>query len=219
MSVLIDVILTLILAVCAIIGYKHGLVRALSKFVSYLVAFTLANKLYDLLAAWIARMPLFAEMISGEPFTERMTFLDRSSEALNAIKENAVLIGAPAEQTERIVDEAVAVLISSAIAFAVLFAAFMLLMKLVLFILDGSLSKIPVLKQINGILGGVFGLLNGFFWTWMVTSAFVRFLLPTLTEKWPTLFVSEISESVIVQFCTKVNPITYLVWLINFIFH
>ena len=38
-------------------------------------------------------------------------------------------------------------------------------------------------------------------------------------EKWPSVFVAEIAESVIVQLCTKINPITYLIYFINFIFH
>jgi uncharacterized membrane protein required for colicin V production len=57
MSVLLDIILAFILAVCTFIGYKHGLIRTLSKFISYIVAFTLANNFYVVVA-----IPLF------EPF-------------------------------------------------------------------------------------------------------------------------------------------------------
>ena len=220
MSVLFDVILALILIVCAVIGYKHGLVRTLSKFLSYLISFTLANKLYYLLARLFAAIPLFEEMITEDPYVRSMTFLDRVTDAAHVISENVLAIGVgEAEAARALVDEAVAVLITSTLAFVISFVAALLILKLVFFLMNDALTKIPVLRQINGILGGLFGLCNGFFWTWMVTNAFVRFLLPTLTEKWPTLFVTEISESLIVQFCTKVNPITYLIRLINFIFH
>ncbi len=222
MSVLFDVLLALILAVCAFIGYKHGLVRALSKFLSYLIAFTLANKFYYLLADLFARISLFEEMLAGStPYAEKMTFLDRLSFSFDLIKENAVVIGAgdAADAARGVLDGAVAVIITSTVAFVISLVIALLLLKLLFLILNGMLSRIPVLKQINGLFGGIFGLCNGFFWTWMVTNAFVRFLLPTLTEKWPTVFVAEITESVIVQLCMRVNPITYLIQLINFVFH
>ncbi len=220
MAILIDVLLLLILVICAFIGYKHGLVRTLSKFLSYIIAFTLANKFYYLLASLIARIPLFEEMISGEPYAESMTFMDRISYSVELIRENAIFGSKESmEAAKVIVDEAVAVIITSALAVIVSFFASLLLLNLLFFILEGVMAKIPVVKQINGVLGGVFGLLNGFFWTWVVTNTFVRFLLPTLVEKFPSVFVSEIADSLVVQFCTTINPITYLIWLINFIFH
>jgi hypothetical protein len=160
-------------------------------------------------------------MLYGDAFAEKMTFLDRMEVSFSEIKENILVFGD--EETmmlaRAILDNAIAILIASLLAFILTFIIVSLLMKLVLFLLNGLISKIPVLKQVNGVLGGLFGLLNGFFWTWIVTNAFVQLLLPTLMEKWPTVFVAEIAESVIVQLCTKINPITYLIALINFIFH
>ena len=221
MSVLFDIILAFILALCCFIGYKQGLIRALSKFISYLISFTLANNLYFLLAKLLIKIPFLSEMLYGEPFAEKMSFLDRMDVSFAEIKENILVFGdAETMATARaILDNAIAVMISSLLAFILTFIIAALLMKLLLFLLSGLISKIPVLKQVNGILGGLFGLLNGFFWTWIVTNTFVRLLLPTLMEKWPSVFVAEIAESVIVQLYTKINPITYLISFINFIFH
>lgn len=221
MSVLFDIILALILALCVFIGYKRGLVHTLSKFLSYIISFTLANKFYVLLARVLIRLPFLEAMLSEEPFTESMTFLDRFSFCFDEIKENIVILGndTAMANAKLIVDNAVSVMIASAMAAILTFIVAVLLLKLVLWLLDGLITKIPVLKQVNGALGGLFGLLNGFFWTWLVTNAFVRFLLPTLMEKFPNVFVTEIADSFIVQLCTKINPITYLIALINFIFH
>ncbi len=221
MSVILDLILALILAVCAFIGYKRGLVHTFSRFISYLISFTLANKLYFLLAKVIIRLPFLEEMLAEEPFADSMTFLDRIGTAFDTIKETFTVYGdeTAAMAAKVTCDHAVAVLIASLLAFIASFIIAALLMKLLLFALDGLIHKIPVIKQINGTLGGLFGLLNGFFWTWFITNAFVRFLLPTLTEKFPSVFVMEIADSLIVQLCTKINPITYLIWFINFIFH
>lgn len=221
MSVLFDIILAFILAVCAFIGYKQGLIRTLSRFISYLISFTLANNFYVLVAKLLIKIPLLDNMLYGEPFAERMTFLDRLDLSFDQVKENLFVFGD--EETMMIakltLDNAIAIVIASLIAFIITFIIAGLLMKLIVFLLNGLITKIPVLKQVNGILGGLFGLMNGFFWTWIVTNSFVQLLLPTLMEKWPTVFVTEISESFIVQLCTKINPITYLIALINFIFH
>ena len=221
MSVLFDVILALILAICVFIGYKRGLVHTLSKFLSYIISFTLANKFYVLLAKVFIRLPFLEAMLSEEPFTESMTFLDRFNLCFDEIKENIVIFGNDTvmANAKLIVDNAVSVMIASTMAAILTFVIAVLLLKLVLWLLDGLITKIPVLKQVNGALGGLFGLLNGFFWTWLVTNAFVQFLLPTLMEKFPNVFVTEIADSFIVQLCTKINPITYLIAQINFIFH
>ncbi len=221
MSVLIDVILALILAICAFIGYKHGLIRALSRFISYLIAFTVANKFYTLFAGLLLKLPFLESMLQEEPFTVSMTFLDRFTMLVDTIKENLLVFGSQSEMetASLATDHAVSVLIASTAAFLLTFVLAVLLMKLVIFLLDGIISKTPVLGQVNGIFGGIFGLFNGFFWTWLITSTFVRFLLPTLTEKFPSVFTSAIGSSIIVQICTKINPITYVIWLINFIFH
>lgn len=221
MSVLFDIILALILAICVFIGYKRGLVHTLSKFLSYIISFTLANKFYVLLARVFIRLPFLEAMLSEEPFIESMTFLDRFNLCFDEIKENIVIFGNDTvmANAKLIVDNAVSVMIASTMAAILTFVIAVLLLKLVLWLLDGLITKIPVLKQVNGALGGLFGLLNGFFWTWLVTNAFVQFLLPTLMEKFPNVFVTEIADSFIVQLCTKINPITYLIALINFIFH
>ncbi len=221
MSIVLDLILALILAICAFIGYKKGLVHALSKFISYLVSFTLANKLYFLLGKLFIKLPFLEKMAGEEPFAESMTFLDRVKDSFTTIKENFAIFGSDSvmAHAKEICDHATAVIIASTLAFAASFVIILLLMKLLLFVFDEMIQNIPVVGQVNGVLGGIFGLLNGFFWTWLVANTFVQYLLPSLNEKFPNVFVMEFAESVIVQFCTKINPITYLIWLINFIFH
>ncbi len=221
MSIFLDIILAFILAVCIFVGYKHGLIRTLSKFLSYLISFTLANNLYVLIAKLIVKLSFFKTLLHEEPFSEKMTFLDRFSLSFDQIKENLFVLGDEAvmKAAEETVDNAIAIMISSALAFVLSFIIALLLMKLVLWLLNDLITKIPVLKQINGILGGLFGLLNGFFWTCCIAHVFVQFLLPILMEKWPTVFVNELSQSLIIQLCTTINPITYLIAFINFIFH
>ncbi len=221
MSVLIDCILALILALCAFVGYKKGFVDALSKLISYLIAFTLANKLYLFAAKWIAELPMLRDMLTEDPFSEKLTFLDSFNLHFETIRENLFFVGGQAETeaAKALTDHAAAALIASTLGFLATFIVALLLLKLILMLLNSVITHIVVLKQVNGILGAIVGLLNGFFWTWVVTNVFMKFLLPMLTERFPGVFVAEIAESVIIQLCTRINPITYIIWFINFIFH
>lgn len=221
MSILFDIILALILATCVFIGYKHGLIRTLSKFISYMIAFTLANKFYFLLGKLIILVPALDNMLYQEPFTDSLTFLDRQGVLLEEIKAYISVFGnaEALDAAKQSLDQAVAVMIASIISFVLTFIIAAFLVKIILWLLNGLIDRIFILRQINGIFGGIFGLFNGFFWTWVVTNAFVQFLLPTLIEKWPNVFFTEIADSFVVQLCTTINPITYLITFINFIFH
>jgi hypothetical protein len=93
MSVLLDIILAFILAVCTFIGYKHGLIRTLSKFISYIVAFTLANNFYVVVAKLLIKIPLLSNMLYGEAFAEKMTYLDRFDLLFDRITETLFVVG------------------------------------------------------------------------------------------------------------------------------
>ena len=120
---------------------------------------------------------------------------------------------------EAILNNYIAELLASIIGFVVVFLVTVLILKLLLWILDMIVSRTPVIRQANGLLGCLIGLLNGFFWTWMISNVFVNFALPFLSDRWPTVFVSEMADSFVVGLRTKINPITYLFMLINLIFN
>ncbi len=221
MSILFDLILLAILGLCAFIGYKLGLIRTLKKFICYIISFTIANKLYVLLAKLFVKMSFLEKLLAGEPFAESMTALDRIQYSFDQIKENIVIFDKPevVEAAAAIRNHNVAILISSALAFVLTFIIATVLVKLLLMLCNNLIAKIPVVKQANGILGAIFGLLNGFFWTWTILNIVVKFFLSTLAENWPSAFVEGLTNSWIVHFCTTINPVTYLISLINFIFH
>ncbi|MBQ3489545.1 MAG: CvpA family protein, partial [Clostridia bacterium] len=119
--------------------------------------------------------------------------------------------------TKAVLGNCLAEILATLISFAVVFIITLILIKLIFFALDFLIKKIPVVKQANGVLGAVAGLLNGFIWTWAVSNIFVKFVLPLLNYFEPNIFIMEIADSYIINLCTKINPITYLFWLINLI--
>lgn len=222
MSVLLDILLIAVLAVCVVVGWRRGFIRALRGFVTYILSFAVANSLYRLIAKSIITLPFLQNMITDVEMPQlpaNATFLDKVSTIIQYISEQSAGDGpgGVSETIEAIINNYIAELLASIIGFIVVFLVTVLVLKLLLWILDMVVSRTPIIRQANGLLGCLIGLLNGFFWTWMISNVFVNFALPFLSDKWPTVFVSEMADSFVVKLCTKINPITYLFMLINLI--
>ena len=222
MSVLLDVILIAVLAVCVVIGWRRGFIRALRGFITYIISFAVANSLYRVIAKSIITLPFLQNMITDVEMPElpaNATFMDKVSTIVKYISEQTEGSGSQdiSETIQAVINNYIAELLAAIIGFIVIFLVMVLVLKLLLWILDMVVSRTPIIRQANGLLGCLIGLLNGFFWTWMVSNVFVNFALPLLNDKWPTVFVPEMADSFVVNLCTKINPITYLFMLINLI--
>ena len=218
MALIVDIILLLILALCVYFGWKNGFIKTMSKFLTYTVSFALANALNKFVAPYIKKLPFLSNMITENPeFPEMETdvsFFDKLKTLVAFLKED-VLTNGNADATKALLKNCIAEILATVIAFAAIFVIALLLMKLLFFVLDQFVQKIPVINKLNGLLGAVSGLLNGFIWTWLAANIFINFLLPVLNYFNPDIFILEIANSYILTLCTKINPITYLFWLIN----
>lgn len=218
MALIIDVILVLILLYCAYSGWKSGFIKTLSGFLTYVLSFAIANAFDDLLVPVIRKIPFFGNMITeGAVFPEvsgDATFLDKMQVLLRFLTEDVMADG-NADATQVALKNCLAEILISGVAFVAVFLIALILLKLIFYALDFLIKKIPVVKQANGVLGALAGLLNGFIWTWVISNIFVEFLLPVLNHLQPDFFIMEIADSYIIHLCTKINPITYLFQLIN----
>ncbi|MBE6665811.1 MAG: CvpA family protein [Ruminococcaceae bacterium] len=218
MALIIDVILVLILLCCAYSGWKSGFIKTLSGFLSYVLSFALANAFDDLFVPFVRKIPFLSNMITeGAVFPEvpgDATFLDKMQVFLRFLTEDVIADG-NADAAQAVLKNCLAEILISCFAFIAVFLISWILLKLLLFALDFLIKKIPVIKQANGVLGALAGLLNGFIWTWAISNIFVKFLLPVLNHFEPNFFIMEIADSYIIHLCTKINPITYLFQLIN----
>lgn len=222
MAFFVDLILVFVLALCVYIGWMRGFVKTLSGFLIYVVSFAFANASYHLITKYVIQIPFLQKLISDvemPAFSEKATFLDKLGEIVTFAKDTALSQGAEEalEASKAVLGNCVAELLASVIAFAAIFLVSILLLKLLIWIFDAFVTRLPVLRQANGFLGGIIGLFNGFIWTWALSNIFVRIVLPILHHGWPNLFVYEIADSFVVNLCTKINPITYLFELINLI--
>lgn len=219
MALTIDILLIFILVGCIFWGWKKGFVKSMSSFLCYTVAFALANGINKFFAPYVRKLPFLSNMITEgvtiPEFEPNATFFDKLK-VLFSYLTNDMMQDGNADASKALLKNWLAEMLSVAIAFAVIFAVVWLLMKLLFFVLDKSIQKIPFINKANGFLGAVAGLLNGFIWTWFAAMIFINIVIPVLHYINPDLFLLEVSDSFVLTFCTKINPIKYLFWLINF---
>lgn len=220
MAIIVDIVLVAVLALCVFFGWKKGFIHAISKFLTYILSFVLANIGWKYLAVYIGRLPfiknLVTEGVEGPVFEEGASFVNKLKTMFSFLSSDVVQNG-NAENTTAVVNNYLAETLTMIISFAIVFIAALILLKLLFRLLDTIIKKIPVIKQINGTLGAVIGLLNGFIWTWAIANLFVKAFLPSLNQLNPTIFSMDIANSFIVTLCTKINPITYILQFISWI--
>ena len=208
MALIVDIVLVAVLALCIFLGWKKGFIHAISKFLTYILSFVLANIFWKYLSVYIGRLPfiqnLITEGVEGPAFEEGASFVNKLKTMFTFLSSDVIQNG-NAENLTMI------------ISFAIIFIAALILLKLLFRLLDAIIKKIPVVKQINGLLGAIVGFFNGSIWTWAITNLFVKAFLPTLNQINPTIFSMDIANSFIVTLCTKINPITYILQFISWI--
>jgi uncharacterized membrane protein required for colicin V production len=219
-DIIIAAVMVLIIAISAFIGMKKGFIRMIAGFVEYVVSFLLAYVFCSKLAVYVKKIPFIAKMVTDTemPSLEGMTLGEKIKFVVDYIVDNVIAKGADQASLEAaaIVKNYIASIISTAIAFILIFVVTLLLQKLIVLLLDLA-AKAPGLKQINGGLGFVFGLVCGSFWTWLLANIFVRAALPILFAKFPETFTEALASGAVITFFLKINPVSlvlnFLTWI------
>lgn len=86
-----------------------------------------------------------------------------------------------------------------------LFVLLQMLVRFLALALD-AIFRIPVLHQVNSLLGGVFGLLKGVLVVFLLCAA-LQLTLPLITMRYPHITEKEVSKSYIYQYTYANNPI------------
>ena len=219
-DIIIAAVMVLIIAISAFIGMKKGFIRMIAGFVEYVVSFLLAYVFCSKMAVYVKKIPFIAKMVTDTemPSLEGMTLGEKIKFVVDYIVDNVIAKGADQASLEAaaIVKNYIASIISTAIAFILIFVVTLLLQKLIVLLLDLA-AKAPGLKQINGGLGFVFGLVCGSFWTWLLANIFVRAALPILCAKFPETFTEALASGAVMTFFLKINPVSlvlnFLTWI------
>lgn len=213
-------VMVIIIAISAFIGMKKGFIRMVAGFIEYVVSFLLAYVFCSKLAVYIKKIPFIAKMVSEAemPSLEGMTLGEKIKFVIDYIVDNAFAKGADTATAEAaaIVKNYIASIISTVIAFIAIFIATLLLQKLIVLLLD-LVAKAPVLKQLNGGLGFLFGLMCGSFWTWLLANIFVKVALPVLCAKFPETFSETLASGAVMTFFLKINPVSLVLNVLTWI--
>jgi uncharacterized membrane protein required for colicin V production len=213
MSACLDITLIAIVAIFAVIGAKRGFIKSVSGYVSHLIAFILALSFYKRFSVIVKRLPFISGMITDTQMPE-FTGANGFAEKIKMIINYIIASDDVNTTSKAVINNLLADVLATVISFAVLLLAFLLVMKLVFFLLE-LIATAPVVKQANGVLGLVFGILIGSFWAWIVASLFGNLLFPILNAKWPDVFMNDMLTSFVYRLCTDVNPMTYVFILIK----
>jgi len=220
MAFVVDIVLIAVLALCVFFGWKNGFIKAISGFLTYILSFAIANLCWKWVAVPVGALPFIKNMVTegveGPAIEQGATFMDKLQAMLSFLAGDVAQDG-NADTAAAIMKNYLAETLTMVISFVLVFVVSMLLLKLAFKLLNAVISKIPVVGQLNSILGAVTGFLNGSIWTWAITNVFVIAFLPMLHNANPSLFPMEIAESFIVTLCTKINPITYIFQFINWL--
>ena len=95
--------------------------------------------------------------------------------------------------------------IARVITTVVIFVLLQLLVRLVANALD-AIFRLPILHQVNSLLGGILGLLKGVLLVF-VFCAILQLTLPLIAAKYPNITKQKVSESRIYQYVYVNNPI------------
>lgn len=217
MVYVIDGILLLILVLSAIIGARRGFIKALCGFgatvLAFVVSFTFKSRLGQLLSDGF-----FHDFLYGKVYTYIQGVADSVnatgeslSQALNkgilkfAKIPDMTLIGNESidDITSKVTDS-ISSSFSSAAAFVILFFASLIIITLLLKVLD-KICDLPMLSQLNGLLGFVIGLVKGLLICFVVSLIF-KYIYPYLNIDGMVAYDDMLASTYIFRLISVLNP-------------
>ena len=228
MGFALNIMFLCIMIISIILGVRKGFIKSAVKLVGRILSIVIAGIFGSAAASWLFRS------FFREPFLDRVRvmlleassgmgaesvmaglpdFLVRALEqyGISAMKLSSLIDGQQARAAEVIVDaiEPILVGILKVMCVIVLFILLMVIVRIV----AESLSRafeFAMLGPVDGLLGGVFGLLSALVVVWIVFSV-INVFLPMTSENVQALVNNGINESGIAKVLLGLNPFNSLV--------
>ncbi len=228
MSIVLDIIVVAVVVLFALLGLRKGFLKSLMGFVGAVAALVLALTVARFAASWIfetwVRQPL-ADTISQALTESGAATAEGALDALPGYLTG--LLGLADGGTEAIVgaiassSSSLAAVLVTALApvitnlimvvlAIVLFFVFLLLVRLALRLLN-RVAKAPVLRQVNGLLGFLFGMGKGLLVVWLL-CALAGAAAPLWAGESAGWLQNAIEGSVLFRALSGANPVS--IWLL-----
>ncbi len=230
MAYILDGIILLLMALTVFFGYRHGFLKSVVQIVGFIAAFVLALTFSSPLASWtfdglmaegietqlneslvgVTEVPSaekLGELLTGLP-TSVISVLENSTQlqsALDSLDNSVAATTATLANTllTRIIRPIVVSLLQF-VFFIILFVLFSLVARLLTKLIK-PVTKLPLIRQIDGTLGAVLGAIKGVLLV-LIFTAFVQLIAATGTEN-SMLSLDSLDKTFLTRWVLSVNPI------------
>lgn len=230
MNYALDLIFLCVLLLFTIVGVRRGFIRSAFHFLGTVIAAFLASVLGGIVAQWVFDAMFRDALVNriNEGLTEIGTggvelalqnvlsslpdFLTRALKdagvTVNSLQ--GILAHSSAEAAEVITDSLTPIFVSylKVLAVIVLFFLFVLLVRPLSQIV-AEIFRLPLLRQVDGLLGGVFGFLLALVALWVAVSA-LQVFLPMLTGSAQADVQSALDHSILAGALIRINPLSIM---------
>ena len=219
------IILTMILF--TVIGIKKGVVKSITEFIGAIAAAFVSSWLAGIASTWIfdtffkqglvekiiaATQNITGEALGTSIFADLPDFIVGLLEmgGITADTINSGIAATGKDMALAVTNTISPVFISIIKVFAVIiiFLILMFIVKAIAGLLSG-ICHLPVLHQINGLLGGVFGFLFGTVIIWVVIGGF-QFFKPMMGSEMQADLQKTIDSSYVAKIVIPMNPIKWI---------
>lgn len=195
-GVIVDIVLFLMIAGNAVLGYRRGLTRVVFNICSTIVAFILVLILYKPTANYMIHHTKISENLESV-FEEKLQYLlegDQTQTTEQLPEDNNVTsilqvfisedIGEMIHETTDSVVKYISVEISHKIISVVTFFVLYAVIRLLLYILKNYaelIAKLPIIRLVDGSGGMIYGIIKGFLIIYAI-FAIISIILPMVNE-------------------------------------
>lgn len=227
MSISLDIVLLIVFVLFILLGVHRGFIRSAAHFLGSVIAAALASAFGGMLAQWVfqamfrdALVQRISESISSlgldnvsaameNVLSTLPDFIVRALEGagVTAATLEGALVGKTGQAAELVADSLAPVFVGflKVLAVLVLFLLFMMIVRALADLL-GKVFYLPGLRQLNGLLGGVFSFLLALVSVWVVISA-IQVFTPMLSAELQGDLENALDHSIIAGLIVRMNPL------------
>lgn len=205
MSIVFDIVVIAIVALCTFIGYKQGLVKSGIKILSFFIAIIVAFALYKPVSKLIINNTSIYNNIKNV-MIEKIKPEDMDKEQEVDVGDNVALkIMGEATNTIEEIAETFTIKLIETVTLLLIFLIAKIALRFVTALTD-LITKLPLLKQVNKLGGTVYGIIKGIILVYTILAV-VYLITPLLQNN----IAEDINKSIITKTLYNNNLILYII--------
>ncbi len=203
MNYLFDIILIVIILGFMYLGHKKGLILTVVNFISYLVSIVLSFLIYKPIKGVIIKLP-FIQNVNDITSSKVSGFLGTKTEGLPSFLKEFL------DKEVTLVSTSVSETLTNAFVFIICVILVIILVKLFLKVTSFTakgIKNLPIIRNLDNLLGLLFGLLNGLLIVYIILTAGMLFL----TGESYKMFINGVNGSYITKYFYDNNILMNLI--------